>query len=101
VPLVCGAYAFEIYQDTSDTALTSNWVYIQASATIQGSYNFKVDTQVSTTLLTTQTQVDYTVYVKAYLVDYPSIKTYTSKIVRITAASCDCTALAWDSPTIT
>lgn len=27
--------------------------------------------------------------------------TYTSWVVRITAASCDCTALAWDSPSTT
>lgn len=100
VPLVCGAYAFEVYQDSSDTALTTKWVYIQASATTLGSYDFKVDTRVDATLLTTQAQVDYTVYVKSYLVDYPTIKTYTSKIVRITAATCDCTALAWDIPTV-
>ena len=38
---------------------------------------------------------------KAYLSTYPVVKTYTSKVVQVVAANCDCSALAWDAPTIT
>ena len=39
-------------------------------------------------------------YIKAYLDDYTNIVTYTSKTVKVVAATCDCTALAWDDATI-
>lgn len=101
VRLICGEYAFEVYQDSSDTALTSAWVTITKKANSPDTYNFNVDTTVDGTLLTTQTEVDKTVYVKSYLVDYTDIKTYTSKAIKIVKATCDCSALAWDDASIT
>lgn len=98
VALICGDYAFEVYQDTSDTALSAAWVTISPHSTTPGTYTFDVDTTLDTTLITTQSSQDYTVYVKAYLVDYTDIVTYTAKIVQVVAATCDCTALAWDNP---
>ena len=59
-----------------------------------------MDTTVDGTLVTTQAQQDFTVHVKAYLVDYTDVKTYTSKVIRVVAATCDCSALAWDDATI-
>ena len=96
--LICGEYAFEVYQDSSDTALSAAWVTISPHSTTPATYTFDVDTTLDTTLITTQAEQDYTVYVKAYLVDYTNIVTYTSKIVRVVAATCDCTALTWDNP---
>lgn len=98
--LICGEYEFEVYQDSSDTALSSAWITISGKANTPGTYTFDVDTTVDNTLLTTQAEADYTVYVKSYLVDYTDVKTYTSKAVKIVRATCDCTALAWDDATI-
>ena len=50
--------------------------------------------------MTTQAEADYTVYIKAYLVDYTDRKTYTSKAVKVVKATCDCTALAWDDAVV-
>ena len=100
VPLICGDYAFEVYQDSSDTALTSAWITINPKTSTPGTYTFDVDTTVDSTLITTQAEQDYTVYIKSYLVDYTDVKTYTSKAVKIIRATCDCSALAWDDATI-
>ena len=53
VPLICGAYAFLIYQDTSDTALSSAWVSTADKANTPGTLTLNVDTTVDATLLTT------------------------------------------------
>lgn len=81
VPLICGEYVFEVYQDSSDTALTSAWITMAGKANTPGTYTFDVDTTVDATLLTSQATQDYTVYIKAYLSDYTDRVTYTSKIV--------------------
>ena len=52
------------------------------------------------TLLTTVSPKSYNVYIKAYLVDYPNVVTYTLKNIEITAPACDCSALAWDAPVV-
>jgi len=57
------------------------------------------DTTVSITLLTNVSPKDYNVQVKGYLVNYTNVKTYTAKVVRITAPSCVCSHLGWDVPT--
>lgn len=98
--LICGAYAFEVYQDTSDTALSVNWIKIAEKSGSPGQYLFTADTSVSLTLLTNVSPRSYTVQIKAYLVDYPVVKTYTTKTVEITGATCDCSKLAWDAPTV-
>ena len=100
VALICGDYAFEVYADTADAALTSAWVTISPHPTTPATYTFDVDTTVDNTLITTQTESDFTVYVKAYLVDYADVKTYTQKDIKVVAATCDCTALAWDDPSL-
>ena len=81
VPLICGAYAFEVYQDTSDTALSSAWVLTADKANTPGTLTLNADTTVDSNLLTTQATQDYTVYIKSYLVDYTDVKTYTSKVI--------------------
>ena len=100
VALICGEYVFEVYSDTSDSALSAAWISVSPHASTPGSYTFDVDSTVDNTLLTTQATQDFTVHVKAYLQDYTSVVTYTSKVVQIVAATCDCTALAWDDATI-
>ena len=100
VSLICGRYVFEVYQDSSDTALSSAWVYIQEKSSSPGTYEFWADTTVDTSLITTQSSQTYTIYVKSYLEDYTDVKTYTTWDVQVNAASCDCTALLWDAPTI-
>ena len=37
---------------------------------------------------------------KAYLSDYTNVKTYTTHVIQVVAATCDCSALAWDAPTV-
>lgn len=81
VPLICGEYVFEIYQDTSDLALTSAWITIAETTNTPNLYDFTVDTTVDANLLTSQATQDYTVYIKAYLKDYTNVVTYTSKVV--------------------
>ena len=54
LPLVCGVYVFEVYQDTSDTALSSQWVTVAEKANQPGLYDFSVDTTVDSNLLTSQ-----------------------------------------------
>jgi len=44
VPLICGDYTFEVYQDSSDTALTSAWITLNPKANTPGTYTFDVDT---------------------------------------------------------
>ena len=100
MPLVCGRYAFAVYADQSDSALSAAWLTIAEKPGSPGTYVMTADTTVSITLLTTEATKTYNVHVKAWLVDYTYIKTYTAKSVKITAASCVCSALKWDAPTV-
>lgn len=100
VPLVCGSYAFAVYADQSDSALSAAWLTIAEKPGSPGTYVMTADTTVDITLLTTEATKTYNVQVKAYLVDYTYIKTYTAKSVQITAATCVCSALAWDAPAV-
>lgn len=51
--LICGTYKFEVFQDTSDTALSSAWAVVRETSTI-GQYDLFVDTTVDASLITSQ-----------------------------------------------
>ena len=97
--LICGAYAFEVYSDTSDSALPAAWLLVAEKPSSPGTYILTADTTVDISLLTNVSPKVYNVQVKAYLVEYSNIKTYTAKSVSITAATCVCSHLLWDTPT--
>ena len=99
--LICGAYAFEVYQDVSDTALSSAWLTIAEKPNSPGTYVMTADTTVDNTLLTNVSPASYNVQIKSYLVSYPTRKTYTAKTIEVTAATCVCSALLWDTPSKT
>jgi hypothetical protein len=100
VPLICGSTEYAVYADTSDTALQSAWVYVEATTTTN-LFDLKVDTTVDLSLMGTETSVVKTVYVKSTLTDYPNVVNYNSVDITLTAAACDCSYLLWDNPTTT
>ena len=76
----------------------SNWAQITENA---GTYTLTIDTTADLTLIVNESEVTHPLYIKATLDDYTSYtrESYTLINIRITAAGCDCTALAWDDPT--
>lgn len=57
-----------------------------------------IDTTKDLELIGTESTVTQTLYIKAVLDDYNTIKSYTLINIVINQATCDCSALGWTNP---
>ena len=94
--LLCGTTSFGVFTDTSDTAVPNNWAVI--TGPVNGVYTVLVDTTKDLTLIDNEASVTHTLQLKSTLDSYTSQIKRTALTVSISAASCDCSALAWTNP---
>ena len=57
--LLCGSTSYELFSDTSDSALTSAWAVL--SGPVSGVYTITIDTTVDLTLIADEASVTHTV----------------------------------------
>jgi hypothetical protein len=94
--LLCGTTSFGVFTDTSDTAVPNNWAVI--TGPIAGVYTVLVDTTKDLSLIADEASKTHTLQLKSTLDGYTSQIKRTALTVSISAASCDCSALAWTNP---
>lgn len=89
---VCGKLMYEVYADTSSTALTStynaNWAVITEPS--DSTYRMTVEPGLDLALIANEGFVEYTLQIKNYLDTYPTRLTWNSIVVRITETTCNC-----------
>jgi len=90
---LCHGVVFEVYTDTSDSALTLPWALITTEDT--GKIRLTIDTTQDLDLISDEPSVTYTLQVKTYLELYDDRLHYTEITVTINEAECDCQYLLW------
>ena len=94
---LCGGYSYSVVEVVGgiDTALATPWAVVEQ---IAGVYRLSVDTNVDLDLIANQASVDYALYIKSTLTEYPTIDHKSLITVRIEQAVCDCQWLLWNAP---
>jgi hypothetical protein len=99
----CGPISYQVFGDTSGTAVASTAPFTAEWATItepvDGTYRITFDTTVDQGLLDDQSQLSHTLYIKSTLTDW-SHSEYDAITVVVTQATCDCSFLRWTAPSV-
>lgn len=75
IPLLCGDTSYEVFADTSDTALQSAFAFVESTNTVD-LFKITVDTTVDLTLIGNEASVTKSLYIKTTLDDYPNVVKY-------------------------
>ena len=98
---MCGVTSYSIHNSNAGGSFSFNaaWAVITGPTT-SGVYTLTIDTTKDLTLISDEASVTHNLYLKATLDDYSSFSriVYTQVDIVINAATCDCSALAWDNP---
>jgi hypothetical protein len=93
---LCGPRAFEVYLDEQDTPLTptysAEWAAI-TQPTYADTFRLTVDTTADLSLIGNEDRKDITLYVKTWLVQWPSTVSYDAITIRVQQTNCDCSYL--------
>ena len=97
---VCGATSYTIHNDNAGGTFsyTASWAVISGPDG-SGTYTMTIDTTADTSIISTEASVQLTMYIRATLDDYNTIKSDTLITITVNEATCNCAALAWDNPT--
>jgi len=99
----CGKMTAAVYtnNDGTDTIPNNNWAKLTGPDSTTGKYVLTIDTTADLTLIANEASVTKTIYIKTVVSSYNTQKQYSVFTVTINAATCDCTALQWTSPSST
>jgi len=73
--LLCGSTSYQIFLDTSDTALTLAWAVL--SGPVSGVYTITIDTTVDLSLIADEASVTHSLQIKSTLDSYTARTAYT------------------------